>query len=489
MTVLAIDIGSSSVRAILCDTSARPIPGARAVLQHEFDTFPAGAAVTNALELRRKVEKCIDDVLAHPAADGILGVGIAAFTSSLVGVDRSGHPITPVVTYADTRSASDVEDLAQQIDVIRTLQRTGCRNHSTYLPGRLRWLRRTDPLTYLAVDRWLDIGAYLFNCWFGQPVTSYSLASWSGLLNREKLSWDEEWLAILELREDSLPLLGDYDDLVMELRDDYAGRWPELRRTSFCRAISDGAAANVGSGGVDREHIVLTVGTTAAVRVITDESVPELPAGLWGYRLDSSYHVIGGATFEGGNIFHWATRVLAVPADAELESLLQKRKPGVHGLSFLPLLAGERSPGWLASATGAILGLRLSTDGIDILQAALEGVAIRLSLTLNQLRPIAAASATLMAGGGALTASLAWTQMIADACDCTLHIVREKDVTARGTAIMVLRALGVASLTGLPPAIDRRVEPIPEHVAYYRDATAVQKRLYDTAADLIPHLK
>src|SRR5690606_9589452 len=112
---------------------------------------------------------------------------------------------------------------------------------------------------------------------------------------------------------------------------------------------------------------------------------------------------------EGGSVIEWVDNTLALPDDTE--TLLAQAAPDSHGMTFLPLLAGERSPGWAAHATGTIHGLRLSTTPVQILQAALEGVALRLALLSDQL----GGDAPIVASGGALDASHAWSQIIANA--------------------------------------------------------------------------
>ncbi|HEX2619188.1 MAG TPA: FGGY family carbohydrate kinase, partial [Phototrophicaceae bacterium] len=108
MTLLIIDIGSSSVRALLFDDQARPVPGAVVTQSHQFLTDASGAATADPHHLRDIVEHCIDTILIHPAADQIRAVGMATFVGNLMGVDERGEPLTPLYTYADTRSHDDV---------------------------------------------------------------------------------------------------------------------------------------------------------------------------------------------------------------------------------------------------------------------------------------------------------------------------------------------------------------------------------------------
>ena len=427
MSYLTIDVGSSSVRVLLLDAQATPIPGASAQHAHKF----SANATADAIHLRELVETCIDTVLAHPAASAIQAVGMATFVGNLLGVDAANTPITPVFTYADRRSHADATALAQTHTHERVHARTGCRIHPAYHPAKLHWLQRTQPQTVATVHRWLDFATYCYQTWFGQDVPcSYSVASWSGLLNG--LTWDAEWLEVLNLSAESLPTLADFDTVQQGLTDSYADRWSLLGQTPFYLAVGDGAAANIGTGGLTSDAPVLTVGTTAAMRVVTP-SRGDPPISLWAYRVDADRHLIGGATSEGGNIFAWARDTLKLDL-ASLEDALLTREPGAHALTVLPLLAGERSPGYQAGATGTLHGLRLDTTPLDMIHALLEGVALRLRHIYDLLD---SPDDGILASGGALMNSPAWAQIIADALGVPLHLVQVPEATARGIAILL----------------------------------------------------
>ena len=133
-------------------------------------------------------------------------------------------------------------------------------------------------------------------------------------------------------------------------------------------AVGDGAAGNIGSDCTDPGRIALNVGTSAALRVVTD-TARRPPRGLWRYRIDRRRALVGGATSEGGNVYAWCRHVLRLPDDDALERELAARLPDDHGLTVLPFLAGERAPGWRGNRRAAIAGLSLDTTAVDILHA------------------------------------------------------------------------------------------------------------------------
>lgn len=477
MTVLVLDIGSSSARALLYNDAAQIVPGALVQHKYQMETSPPGAATLDAAILRRVVETCVDEILSHPAAVGIRAVGMATFVGNVLGVDGDGQPITPIYLYADTRCDADVELLRDSVDPAAVHQRTGCRLHTAYHPARLHWLARTEPALFERVRLWTDFAGYLYHHWLGENACSYSVASWSGLLNRAALTWDTEWLSLLPgVTAAALPPLADYDHALAGLRPDYASRWPALRDVPFCLAIGDGAAANVGSGCVTPSAIALSLGTTGALRISlpAQNVVPPVPSGLWSYRITRNLHLLGGATSEGGNLYRWARETLQLPADF-LDTVADQPIDG-HGLTVLPLLAGERSPGWAGDATGAIHGLRLSTSPLDIAQAMLESLAIRLSLVYAQVRECAPEDAVIIASGGALSPYLA--QLIADAFNRPVQVTANTEITSRGVALLTLRAAGIHLPLDSPPDVAYTEQPRPHAVQQMQIARARQQRLY-----------
>nr|MCU0466705.1 FGGY-family carbohydrate kinase [Anaerolineae bacterium] len=302
-----------------------------------------------------------------------------------------------------------------------------------------------------------------------------SVASWSGLFDRESCTWDIDWLARLNLSPDRLPPLSDFDAAQHGLAREYALRWPTLAYVPWFLPVGDGAAANLGSGAVGDGQTALTLGTTGALRTtVNGRATPTVPVGLWGYRIDRARHVVGGATSEGGNVFAWARQTFVLPDADSLERALSTRRHDEHGLTALPLIAGERSPGWNASATATLHGLRASTSPLDIVQALMEGVAHRLA----QIAEGIAGAGVVYAGGGALYTSPAWAQMLCDSLNRPLALLDEAEVTARGVALLLMGALdGIAAKT-YSPRTRQVLTPSSEGVARMAAARARQRALY-----------
>ncbi|HMP40321.1 MAG TPA: gluconokinase [Roseiflexaceae bacterium] len=480
--ILTLDIGTSSTRALLYDARGRAVEGMSARERSTQQVTSDGTAEEDADAAFHRIERCIDDLLLHagPLADAIGAVAIDTFVSNIMAVDAAGKPLTPLIIYADTRNGADAVELQQRLDERRIHERTGCLLRTSYWPARLAWFRREYPEIWRDAARWITIGEYLEQRLFGRSRVSYSAAAWSGLLDRRQLIWDTPLLDALRLDASRLSPLVDIDAPQQGLTGTAAVRWPALRDIPWFPAIGDGAAANIGSGCIGPDRVAITVGTTGALRVVRPH-VARVPHGLWCYRVDRRRALLGGATSEGGNVYSWLRRLLYLSGGPDVtERSLAAMPPDSHGLTILPFLAGERSPGWAGDVSGVVAGLTLGTGQIDLLRAGLESIAYRFALIAEQIFAAEEQPTQLIASGGALLSSPTWMQIIADTLGRPVTVSSEGEATSRGCALLALEALGVIdTLARLPAAVGETYEPDTDRHACYRSALERQRRLYD----------
>jgi len=481
MLVMSLDVGTSSTRARCFDASGTGVPGTDTQVKYAPITTPDGAAELDADLLVDAVARAIDASLegCGRRAEAIAAVGASVFWHSLLALDRTGVPLTRVVTWADTRSAPAAFDLRAALDVRAVHARTGAPLHSTFFPAKLRWLRQTRPDVFTRTHTWCGFPEYLYARLTGQLRTSISMASGTGLMDQVEGRWDRTMLDVCQVTQGQLPIVD--DEPMRGLVPAFAARWPALASIPWYPAHGDGACSNLGSDCFGRDRIALNVGTSAAMRIvepIESSRAMMTPAGLWRYRVDDGRSLVGGATSEGGNVLAWSRQVLALPAsDEELGRAVAQIPPDAHGVTALPFLAGERSVGWHAEARAAFAGLSLDTTAPGIVRALMEAVACRLALVYERLAPLAEAGHTIIASGGALAHNEVWAAIVADALGVPMTLSSEPEASARGAALLTLRALGASRPPPLPPG--RAVTPNPRHHEVYRGAMERQQLLYD----------
>ncbi len=260
------------------------------------------------------------------------------------------------------------------------------------------------------------------------------MASATGLWNQRENDYDAETLAALPIRRDQLADPASMDQPLRELLPEYRDMWPAFRRDPLVpgdrRRSGESHRQRLRCGRISSRSWWAPPEPCAFWFPL---SPMEFRAGLWCYRLDRRRLIMGGALSNGGEVYAWLKRTLAFPKDAEAR--LEAAAPGGHGLTVLPFLAGERSPYWRADLRGAIAGLSLSTEPFDILHASLESVALRFREIYNLLVQRVGAPAEVIASGGALFHSPAWTQMMADTLGRAVTASTEQEALQPGRGI------------------------------------------------------
>lgn len=481
--MLAVDLGSSSVRAALYDQSGANVEGTEVKLDYDLEYTRDGGATKSAGEILDLVSRAIDGALSEAGDAPIAGVAASTFWHSLLGLDAAGSPTTPVLTWADRRSAGEAADLRSGLDESTVHGRTGCVLHSSYLPAKLLWLHRNHPERFERTERWVSVGEYLYEQFLGPDSVAVgtSIASATGLFNQRRLRWDEEILKALPVEEAQLSPIS--DEPVRGLRTEWAERWPALADVPWFPPVGDGACSNVGSGCVTEARLALMVGTSGAMRVLWKADEVEIPDGPWCYRADVERFVMGGALSNGGNLVEWLRDTLRLSGPEETEKRLSRLEPDSHGLTFLPLLAGERGPAWADRANGTIAGLSMSSTPVEILRAAMESVALRFALIAQQLESASPGEKEIVATGGGLLGSPAWTRIMADVLGRPITLSGVKEASSRGAALLALEKLGFLEIEEVEAPLGETVQPDAERHVVYRNALERQRRLYDAVLD------
>ena len=471
--VVSLDIGSSSVRALLFDATGTQMEGYGAQLPTKLHTTPDGGAELHPAEFADMTLDCLDELHRQVQASGfrIAAVCGSAFLHGLMGADEQFRPTTPLLHLFDTRSEPFVSR------VPNASARTGCPPHASYWPSKLLWTQEVFPARFASTRYWLSFPEFLFAKLFGRPRASISIVSASGLWNQALGDWDPELLAATGVRRDQLASRLDMDLLERELLAEHRKAWPAYEGASWFPLLSDGAANHMGSGCHNSGLMSLMIGTTGALRVVSESAPAKLPAGLWCYRADRTRVIIGGALSNGGEVVAWMKRTLQLPRD--IEARLDRSTPGSHGLGMLPFFAGERTPYWRADLKAAITGLTFATEPFDIFRAALESVALGFRQIHELLSVAVGNSSEIVSSGGALLNSSGWTQMIADATGVPITASTVTEASARGAALWALEQCGaINSLSDIPSPFGTTFSPRPEAQAAFAHLAEKRFKLF-----------
>lgn len=486
--VLVIDIGTSSLRAMVYDAQARDVTGLTTRRKYHPDTTKDGGSTLDARVMFDAFTHAIDEILAlvHDKLE-ISAVAASTLASNMLALDANDAPLTPVYLYADTRNAREVEQLRAAYDWAPIYARTGCPLHTAYLAARLLWLRETQPDVFARTARFVSLHEYFLQKLFGRSIVSHSFAAWTGMLDHATGDWDEQVLNIAEVSRARLSPVTLVSQGLSGLQGEFATRWKSLANVPWYPALGDGAVANVGSGCTDETRVAVTVGTSGAMRVVlpAEQGLRKLPRGLWMYRVDEHDGLMGGSLTDGGNIFAYYARIFQLPEQEQVETELRAMKPDAHGLTLLPFFGGERSPGYHGDARAALTGWNLDTLPVELWRASLEAVAFRFAAIFDLLRVAIPPPREIIASGGALLNSTVWVQILADVLGVPVTASGEDEASARGAALLALRALKSSiassdnsSLDNLEADLGETFVPNPAHFEIYQRARERQTKLY-----------
>ncbi|MGE0883499.1 MAG: gluconokinase [Blastocatellales bacterium] len=508
--VFALDVGTSSVRAVLYDTEGRMVENIEGRTHYQMTATQDGGVEIEADRLLEIIGQTIDECLAEAKAvlpdlnEAIACVGYSNFWHAMLGVDAAGQAVTPLYNWSDTRSAADAKSLDEELGSKWIHSRTGVVPHASYYPAKILWLRRTHPQLAAKVTRFVSIGEYFYSKVFGRFACGVGMATGTGLFNPNKNDWDDEMLSAIGLTRDQLSPLTAEREAMTGMKAEFADRWPALKNAEWMTAVGDGACSNIGSGCFNHSLIAINVGTSGAMRVCWPVERVKIPDGLWFYRANRHYGLIGGALSNAGDVYAWCKRTLKLSqypdregvgdlklgqypdregvgnSGDELELQLAQMEADGHGLTVLPFFSGERSTGWHDAARASIIGMNLSTDPIEILRAAMEAVCYRFAAIHERLQAELSGETRIIASGGGILASKVWTQMMADVIGVPVVASAVPEASSRGAAMLALEAFGYIKEFGeLPTPLGEEFAPNAENHQRYKEGRARQEKFYE----------
>jgi xylulokinase len=470
--VLGIDLGTSSVKAVVTDGDGRLI--GQAVGDYPVDTPRPGWAETDPWAWLSATVSAVRVAVARSRATP-LGIGFSGQMHGIVATDAAGVPVRPAMLWPDARAVAQLAGYRRLPAPVRA------RLANPLSPGMagplLAWLVEHEPEAH-AATRWaLSPKDWLRAQLTGRFATEPTDASATLLYDVPGDRFDDEVVAALGLDPDRLPDVlpraaapaGELTRRAAELLGLPAG-------IPVAAGAADVAAAALGAGLVEPGTAALTIGT--GVQVIRPvPALPEqLPADpithLYRAATDHGWYAMG-AGLNGGSTLAWVCRTLGV--DWPQLYAAAATEPAADDPIFLPHLHGERTPYLDTGLRGAWIGLAAHHGREQLLRAALEGVAFAVRDALEvTLTAQHAAPQLRLAGGGSTDPG--WRQLLADVLDRQICAVDVPAASALGAATLAARAAGLAdeptALAQRVPSVRIAAEPHPQRADHYRERHA-----------------
>lgn len=469
---LGIDVGTSSVKAVLIDSrqsllaeSSMPLEVSRPrPLWSEQDpeswwnAAQAAVASLRAAASRQWAE--------------LASIGLSGQQHGATLLDTAGNVLRPCILWNDGRAGAECRELLESVADFTT------RALNTTMPGftapKLLWVAKHEPEIFAKTAKILLPKDYLRFRMSGEYVSEMSDSAGTLWLNVTERRWDPVLLAACGLAESQMPRLVEGSALSAYLSPQVAADWGLAgRRIPIAGGGGDNASSAVGIGAARAGDGFLSLGTSGVIFAVADRPValPDRTLHAFCHALPERWHGMVVA-LSAASALSWIAAITGAGGDikgllARAEGFASDSKRRAHAPVFLPYLTGERTPHNDPLATAAFGGLTADHGPEALAYAVIEGVAFALRDCLDVLIEAGASPTSCMMVGGGSRSSY-WTQLLADATGLTLDLPQGAELGgAFGAARLGMIAGGAPEAeVCVKPAIrasfspNRAIEPV-----------------------------
>ena len=446
--VLAVDIGTSSVRAMVYDATGSIL--ARSQVGYST-TRPAPYFEEQDPDLvRLEVYRAIRFCLAEPGAqpEKIRAIAFSSQMYGVIALDGDGQPLTQNILWSDGRAEHQAEAIKKNLGEHWLYPETGCPMNSIFPFAKLAWLREMKPEIFRSARRFVSIKEYVTFPLIDEWAVDYSMASSTGMLDIREHRWSAKALGHLGLDIDKLstPVSG-IARFALNPDSPLSGSGLPTDVAVFLGG-GDGPLANLGSGASTVGSVNIDLGTSGAARCLAEQPRLDDTASLWCFCLTDDLWAYGGIVTNVGNAYQWlGTKVISAAGPTENEAyelmnrLACETEPGADGLYFLPYLRKARSPYWDGRLKGTLYGLTADHSLGHMARALLEAVTFDLRTIVDIMQRESTLAPHIVLTGG-LSKSPIIPQLLADVLNRELRVPEDGEGSIAGAAILALRGLG-----------------------------------------------
>jgi FGGY-family pentulose kinase len=493
--VLGLDVGTQSLRAALVDLEGRTVAFGVAPIE---TTYPRPTwAEQDPGQWWAAARAAVQSSLAQAgaAAEQVIAIGLDCTACTVLACNQQGTPLRPALLWMDQRSYREADAISATGD--RVLRYVSGKVSPEWMLPKALWLKNNEPEVYRRAERIVECTDWMMYRLTGQ---------WTLSLNHVAVKWnyarpDGGWPVALMKAVGLEDLLAKWPERIVPL-----GKGEARLDAAAALDLGLNAGTPVAQGGVDAYLGMLGLGATSAgdVAVIVGSSTCHLAQSRGGVFGSGAAGCYPDATVEGlytieagqtatGSILDWYRRHFAGREQAEaerrgvnvyqvLDETAATVPPGADGLVVRDDWQGNRSPYKNPLARGAIAGLSLAHGPGHVFRALYEATACG---TRHILEDAAAhgldVERVFLGGGGARSA--VWLQIHADILKKPVHLTRESESCALGSAMTAAVAAGAYrdfdEAARAMVAIEKVVEPKAENAHAYDDLFARYIDLYD----------
>ena len=470
--VVGVDLGTQSCKAVVCDDQLRVL-GDHQVAHATSHPQPGWAEQDPRVweaALAPAIARALERAGAAPT--DVVALALAGQLDGCVAVDANGAPLHPALIWQDKRATAHLP-----VDPARLFALTGQVADASHLAAKARWLRAAG----IAAACWHQPTSYLVEQLTGARVLDHAHASTTMLYDLAARAWSPELLAAFDLDPATLPAVADAFAIAGLLHARGAALTGLPAGIPVAVGTGDDFATPLGAGVAGPGYAICAIGTAEVVGALAATPVFDhaLEPMVETHAYPTGAFFVENPGWLSGGAVRWATRLLGLTSDAELDQLAATAPLGAGGITFIPALAGAMTPVWRATARGTLHGLAASHDRAHIARAVLEGLAFAARDVVDRLASLGLPTREILVlGGGGVSA--VWNQIRADVLQRPHHVAARSDSCAVGAAMLAAVAAGVvpdlATACASSPPPRATLQPrAPVDEAYERYRRLVQQ--------------
>ncbi|TQI73912.1 xylulokinase [Bosea sp. AK1] len=485
MSFIGIDLGTSSVKAVLVDdrqsvlaTAARELVVSRPAPLWSEQTPSDWVAAT--LDVLRSLRDATPDAFRRCA-----GIGLSGQMHGAVLLGERDEPLRPCILWNDGRAEAE----CAEIEAIEPESRAITGNIA--MPGftapKLLWVRRHEPDIFRHTRKILLPKAYLRLVLTGEAIEEMSDASGTLWLDTDRRGWSDRMLAATGLDRSHMPALVEGSQPAGRMRAELSRELGFDGPPLFAGGAGDNAAGAIGLGAVATGSSFLSLGTSGVFWRTTAGFEPRAGSAVHAFchALPDRWHQMSVHLSAAASLSWWAS--VCGHSEAALLNELGPQAEQPSPVLFTPYLSGERTPHNDPQMRGIFAGLGHEVNRRTMTQAVLEGVAFAFKDGQEALEAGTSPIEEALAIGGGARSDL-WLSILADTLNLPLKRYRQAEA---GAAFGAARLARLACTGEQPEAVCTPPSgeadtfmPHPARAAAYAERYAAWRRAAEVSRTL-----
>lgn len=478
---LGIDLGTTSVKAVLADEQGFPIEQGAAEYPI-YQPHPNWAEQSPEAWWQAVVE--VVSSLVKRQEDGstrVKGISVSCQAPTCLGIDEKGVPVSNALIWMDRR-AQEICDgtLRPYAERIRAV--CGNRVDPYYFLPKLLWMQTYRPEERKKAKLFLQVNGWIIFKMTGKPSIDTTHLTHLQVYDVFQDRWDETLLHSFGIDQTIFPPIYQPWQSVGDLTSQAAEALGLKAGIPVAAGCTDAAAVTLGLHHTEPGRLFEMSGQSSGIGLILDQPVKHELLNLSKGAFPDRWTQKGSMSSSGGSLRWFRDQFegrQGEPVYEEYDRLAQQSPPGARGVVFMPYLAGERAPLWDSDACGILFGLRTITGKQDILRAIMEGTAFGLRTIKDVFDPSYLDSAYLYGTGGGYRSRL-WSQIKADVLGMPIQVLRvDCDAACIGDVYLAMRCSGRPDRE-LPwrRTVETVYEPNPAVRSLYEEEYQIFRALY-----------